>query len=71
MEVGDQAVRIAEAAGGSTHFRAEARQAYLNALFRARAQRAVEGMHRAAAAFERLGDSEMAQGARRLAGNLS
>ena len=71
VEVGDRAVRIAEVAGGSTHFRAEARQAYLNALFRARAQRAVEGMHRAAAAFERLGDSEMAQGARRLAGNLS
>ena len=71
VEVGDRAVRIAEVAGGSTHFRAEARQAYLTALFQARAQRAVEGMHRAAAAFERLGDSEMAQGARRLAGNLS
>ena len=71
VEVGDRAVRIAEAAGGSTHFRAEARQAYLNALFRARAQRAVEGMHRAAEAFARLGDSEMAQGARRMAENLS
>ena len=71
VEVGDRAVRIAEVAGGSTHFRAEARQAYLNALFRARAQRAVEGMHRAAEAFARLGDSEMAQGARRMAENLS
>ena len=70
-EVGDRALRIAEVAGGSTHFRAEARQAYLNALFRARAQRAVEGMHRAAEAFARLGDSEMAQGARRMAENLS
>ena len=71
VEVGDRAVRIVEVGGGSTHFRAEARQAYLNALFRARAQRAVEGMHRAAEAFERLGDSEMAQGARRMAENLS
>ena len=71
VEVGDRAVRIAEVGGGATHFRAEARQAYLNALFRARAKRAVEGMHRAAEAFERLGDSEMAQGARRLAENLS
>ena len=71
VEVGDRAVRIAEVAGRSTQFRAEARQAYLNALLRARAQRAVEGMHRAAEAFERLGDSEMAQGARRLAENRS
>ena len=71
VEVGDQAVRIAEVSGGAPQFRAEARQAYLNALFRARAQRAVEGMHRVAEAFERLGDSEMAQGARRMAENLS
>ena len=71
VEVGDRAVRISEVAGNATQFRAEARQAYLNALFRARAQRAVEGMQRAAEAFERLGDSEMAQGARRLAGSLS
>ena len=71
VEVGDRAVRIAEVAGSATQFRAEARQAYLHALFRARAQRAVEGMHRAAEAFARLGDWEMAQGARRLAGNLS
>ena len=71
VEVGDRAVRIAQVAGGATQFRAEARQAYLSALLRARAQRAVEGMHRAAEAFARLGDWEMAQGARRLAWTLS
>ena len=70
-EVADRAVRIGEVAGGSTPLRAEARQASLNALFRARAQRSVEGMHRAAEAFERLGDVEVAQRARRMADGQS
>ena len=70
-EVADRAVRIAEVAGGAPQFRGEARQAYLAVLFRARAQRSVEGMHRAAEAFERLGDLEVAQRARRMAETLS
>jgi hypothetical protein len=65
-EVGDRAVRISQLAGGSA-FWSEARKAYRNALFRARAQRSVEGMRRAAEAFEKLGDSETAAEARRMA----
>ena len=71
VAMGDRAVRISELSGDDTRFRTEARQAYLNALFRARAQRSVEGVNRVADAFERIGDAEAAQQARRLAEDLS
>jgi hypothetical protein len=71
VAMGDRAVRISELTGDPTRFRAEARQAYLNALFRARAQRSAEGVSHVADAFERLGDAEVAQQARRLAEDLS
>ena len=62
--VGDTAVRIdALAALPGAHptgFRAEARQAYLLALFRARAASLPEGIERVAQAFTALGDAEMA-----------
>jgi hypothetical protein len=47
-------------------FRAEARQAYLVALFRARDARAPEGIERVANAFAALGDDEVAEQARAL-----
>ena len=47
-------------------FRAEARQAYLVALFRARDARAPEGIERVARAFAALGDGEVAERARTL-----
>ena len=47
-------------------FRAEARQAYLAALFRARAARASDGIERVANAFAALGDHEVAERARAL-----
>ena len=70
-EVGERTLRISELAGDSQEFRAQARKAYRNALFRARAQRSVEGVQRMADAFERLGHAEVAAEARRMAAELS
>jgi hypothetical protein len=71
VAVGDAAVKIdavaSRARGGQpTGFRAEARQAYLRALFDARAAGSDEGIQRAADAFAALGDAEMAGRARAL-----
>ena len=66
--VGDAALRIdavtSRPSGHPTGFRAEARQAYLVALFRARDARAPEGVARVASAFEALGDAETGARAR-------
>ena len=68
VAVGDAALRIdamaSHHAGRRTGFRAEARQAYLLALFRARDARAPDGIARVAQAFSGLGDAEMAARAR-------
>jgi hypothetical protein len=70
-DMGDAAVRIDALAAGRdgrpTGFRAEARQAYLRALFQARSQQAPEGIERVAQAFASLGDVEMATRSRALA----
>jgi hypothetical protein len=69
--VGDAALRIDAATGAPTGhptgFRAEARQAYLKALFDARAAGSPAGMERIAASFAALGDTHMAAQARALA----
>jgi hypothetical protein len=63
IEAGDAYLRIGRAAGARTPAEAKARQAYLVALFRARAQRSLDGVLRAADAFAQLGDDEVvAQG---------
>jgi hypothetical protein len=70
VAVGDAARRIdalARPDGVPSGFRAEARQAYLQALFRARAAASPEGLARAAEAFAALGDAEMAAQARTIA----
>ena len=63
-DVGDAAVRIdaivATPPGHVLGFRAEARQAYLRALFLARRQRSQDVVDRIAKAFAGLGDTEMA-----------
>jgi hypothetical protein len=68
--VGDAAMRVDALAGlptgHPTGFRAEARQAYLKALFQARAARSREGIDGVADRFAALGDKEMAARARRL-----
>jgi hypothetical protein len=68
VDVGDAATRIdvlaGRPSGHPTGFRAEARQAYLRALFQARHTRSLEGIERVAQAFAALGDHEMAARAR-------
>jgi hypothetical protein len=67
--VGDAALRIDAATGPfdrPTGFRAEARQAYLRALFDARAAGERDGIERVADAFAALGDTKMAAQARAL-----
>lgn len=70
VDMGDAAVKIdalaGRPAGYPTGFRAQARQAYLTALFRARSQRAPEGIERVAKAFAALGDTDMATRAQAL-----
>jgi len=70
-EVGDRAARIAEVSATPEPFVAEARKAYLRALFRARAERSADGIRRIADDFARLGDAGMAEQARRLTEELS
>jgi hypothetical protein len=67
IAVGDAALRDRESAAALHGPRAAARQAYMAALFRARAKGSQEGMQRAAAAFAVLGDVDAAEGARRMA----
>ena len=64
VAVGDAALRIDALTDQPTALRAEARQAYLLALFRARDAGAPEGVTRVAEAFAALGDTEMAARAR-------
>lgn len=68
LTVGDAALRVdalaREGRSMPTGFRAEARQAYLRALFQARAEGSEQGVHRAADAFAALGDAHMAARAR-------
>jgi hypothetical protein len=49
--------------GGPDAARTAARKAYPAALFRARAQRSIDGTRRAADAFARLGDRDVTEGA--------
>jgi hypothetical protein len=67
IAVGDAALRDRESSAALHGPRAAARQAYMAALFRARATGSQEGMLRAAAAFAALGDVDAAEGARRMA----
>ena len=64
--VGDAGARIEELMGSTGRYRPETRQAYLSALFRARAAGSAEGIQRAAAGFEALGDQDAADLARRM-----
>ena len=64
--VGDAALRLSAAGPQDARFRAEARHAYLVALFRARAERSPAGVERVARAFEALGDHDAATHARRV-----
>jgi hypothetical protein len=75
VSVGDAALRIDALAGlpsrQPTGFRAEARQAYLLALFQARDAGARDGVERVAGIFAALGDVEMAGRARAILARVS
>ena len=68
---GDAGMRIDALLGGSGRYRPEARQAYLAALLRARADGSAAGMRRVADAFAALGDEAAAIQARLMAQRAS
>jgi hypothetical protein len=71
IAVGDRAIRIAERAGASGYFLREAREVYVHAALRARADRSRDTILGIAERFERLGDMERAGQVRRIAGSMS
>jgi hypothetical protein len=70
IAVGDAYLKIGEAAGAGRAAQAMARQNYLDALFRARATRSIDGVLRTAQAFEALGDHEVVRACHRIAADL-
>jgi hypothetical protein len=60
-EIGDAAVRIGDAAGDHAPYVARARESYLAALVRARADGSADGVTRACDAFAALGDRAVAE----------
>lgn len=70
-DVGDAARRMGEAARLRAPYEARARDAYLSALFRARAQNHVGGVVRIAESFAALGDREAALRCLRIANGLA
>jgi hypothetical protein len=71
IAVGDRAIRIAELAGGWGYFRTEARDIYVHAALRARAERSPDTILAIAEVFDKLGDTTRADQVRRIAGSLS
>lgn len=71
VEAGDLALQIGQAAGARKAAEPQARQAYLRALVRARAQRSIDGVLRATEAFARLGDREVAEYGLRIAEGMA
>ena len=71
LAVGDAFLRIGAEAGTVSGARSNARQAYLNALIRARRESSPEGLRRTAAAFAALGDHAVATHCLRVADELA
>jgi len=71
LAVGDAGARVEVLLGGTGRYRAEARQAYMAALLRARSEGSVAGMRRVADAFAALGDQSAAVHARLMAQRAS
>ena len=68
---GDAALRVGDASGPRQPWIEKARQAYLMALFRARTDGSVDGVLRAAQAFQNIGDSEIVALALRIADQVA
>ena len=71
VEAGDLSLRIGEAGGDRKAALPLAREAYRRAIIRARAAGAVDGVLRAAEAFDKLGDREVAEQVRRIAEKMA
>jgi hypothetical protein len=71
VAVGDAGTRLEALLGATGRYRPEARQAYMAALLRARAQGSTAGMRRVAEAFAALGDEAAAIHARIMAQRAS
>lgn len=71
IEVGDTARRIGEVTGNRATADARARRTYLAALLRAREQKSLDGVLRAAEAFSALGDREVVAQCLRIAERLA
>ena len=71
LDVGDARLRIERAAGFSKIGESRARELYRMALFRAKEHGSAPGVLRAAAAFDALGDHEIAAQAIRIAATLN
>ena len=69
--LGDTALGIAGASGARQPWEADARQAYLGALFRARAEASLDGVLRATDAFATLGDREVTEEGLRIAESVA
>ena len=70
-DVGDAYLRIGEAAGLRKPWEPRAREVYLNALLRARHEGSLDGVLRVAGAFAALGDTDVVEGALRIAERLA
>jgi hypothetical protein len=71
VEAADAHLRIGAGAGASAAAAPRAREIYLAALSRARAERSVDGVVRTAEAFAALGDREVTELALRIAASLA
>ncbi len=69
--LGDAALGIAGATGAHQPWEGDARQAYLGALFRARAEASLDGVLRATEAFATLGDRDIAEEGLRIAESVA
>ena len=69
--LGDTALEIAGSSGARQPWEADARQAYLGVLFRARADASLDGVLRATGAFATLGDRDVAEEGLRIAESVA
>ncbi len=69
--LGDAAMNVAGASGSRQPWEGDARQAYLGALFRARAEQSLDGILRATEAFATLGDREVVAEGLRIADSVA
>ena len=69
--LGDAALEAASASGARQPWDTDARQAYLGALFRARAEASLDGILRATGAFATLGDRDIVEEGLRIAESVA